>query len=162
MRKQIANILTISRIVVAMILCYCPIFGLPFWILYAWCGISDVLDGYVARKTGSASERGATLDSIADFIFVGVWLYKIIPAISLPAWIWVMVIVIALVKCTILMINSIRNHQMTMPHSISNKVTGVLLFLFPITIQFVPAIIPALVVCAAAIWSTINDVTTRQ
>lgn len=67
MRKQIANILTISRIVVSTILIYCPIFGVPFWILYSWCGLSDVLDGYVARKTDSASERGATTADAVQF-----------------------------------------------------------------------------------------------
>lgn len=46
----------------------------PFYILYMICGLSDVLDGIIARKTNTASSFGARLDTIADFIFVTVLL----------------------------------------------------------------------------------------
>ncbi|HGH0401081.1 TPA: CDP-alcohol phosphatidyltransferase family protein [Clostridioides difficile] len=42
--------------------------SLPFWICYFWCGISDILDGLIARKLRQQSGIGAKLDSIADFI----------------------------------------------------------------------------------------------
>lgn len=157
MRKQLANILTISRIVVSTILIYCPIFGAPFWILYAWCGLSDVLDGYVARKTDSASERGAMLDSVADLVFLGVWLEKIIPVITLPSWLWACVILVSLIKIVLFFVGRIRHHQWLDSHTISNKATGILLFLLPVVIQFVPATIPALVVCAVMMWSLVED-----
>lgn len=45
-----------------------------FWTLYLLCGLSDVLDGAVARLTGTVSRLGERLDTLADIIFVAVWL----------------------------------------------------------------------------------------
>ena len=37
-----------------------------FYAIYILCGISDVLDGYIARKSNSVSKSGAFIDSIAS------------------------------------------------------------------------------------------------
>lgn len=39
-----------------------------------------MMDGAVARKTGSVSKFGSKLDSVADFVFIVVCLIKILPA----------------------------------------------------------------------------------
>jgi len=56
----------------------------PFLILYVICGLSDVLDGIIARKTNTTSNFGAKLDTIADFIFVTILLIKILYAVEVP------------------------------------------------------------------------------
>lgn len=33
-------------------------------------GVTDALDGYIARKMGTSSDRGAYLDVTADFVFI--------------------------------------------------------------------------------------------
>jgi len=42
---------------------------------YLLCGISDILDGYLARKLKAQSALGSNLDTFADFIFTMVYLY---------------------------------------------------------------------------------------
>ena len=62
------------------------------------CGLSDVLDGIIARKTNTASSFGARLDTIADFIFVTVLLIKILSGIGVFIWLWIWIIAIAGIK----------------------------------------------------------------
>ena len=70
-RKQIANIITISRILSSIYLLLSPVFCISFYIVYLFCGITDMVDGTIARKTKSVSELGARLDTVADSVFHG-------------------------------------------------------------------------------------------
>lgn len=67
---NIANIITALRIVGCALLFVWPPLSLPFLLVYAWCGISDVLDGALARRFALQSDFGSALDSIADALFV--------------------------------------------------------------------------------------------
>ena len=93
-----ANALTICRIALSVSLLIPATFSPTFFALYVLAGITDMLDGYVARRTGTESELGARLDSIADVVLVVVCLVKILPAIAVPMWLWVWVTAIVLVK----------------------------------------------------------------
>ena len=70
-----ANTITFFRIAVSIVLLFCPAFSPPFYVFYIAAGLSDMLDGFVARKTDTVSKFGARLDTIADFVFVVVWLH---------------------------------------------------------------------------------------
>ena len=70
MIKNVANILTSFRILGSILLLFFPVFDLAFYILYLFCGFSDMIDGIVARKTNSTSQFGSQLDTIADLVFV--------------------------------------------------------------------------------------------
>ncbi|MBQ5555857.1 MAG: CDP-alcohol phosphatidyltransferase family protein, partial [Erysipelotrichaceae bacterium] len=50
MRKNLANIITFTRILGTLCLIFLTPLTLPFFVVYIWCGLSDVLDGFVARK----------------------------------------------------------------------------------------------------------------
>lgn len=64
-------------------------------------GLSDVLDGFVARKTDTVNKLGARLDTIAVYVFVVVCLIKLLPVLSVPAWLYVWIGIIALIKAVI-------------------------------------------------------------
>lgn len=147
---MIANIITSLRIVCAFAILFCPVFSPQFYGFYIAAGISDMIDGTVARKTGSSSEFGAKLDSIADLFFVAAAGVKIFPEISLPKFIWIWTGVIAVVKIARIVTACIREKQFVIPHSIANKITGFLLFIFPLTIPFVDLRVNAGIVCAVA------------
>ena len=68
--KSVANIVTCFRIVGSIVLLPISVFSLEFYITYLLCGLSDMIDGTIARKTNSASEFGSKLDTVADIIFV--------------------------------------------------------------------------------------------
>ena len=48
-----ANIITGIRIVCSIALLFCPVFSPAFYALYLTAGVSDMIDGTVARKTGT-------------------------------------------------------------------------------------------------------------
>ena len=66
--------------------------------LYVIAGTTDMLDGFLARQWGVESKFGARLDSLADFVFVLAVGYKLYPWLKLPAVLWIMIGLIALVK----------------------------------------------------------------
>ena len=67
--KHLANIITLSRIVFAVMMIVAIPFSTMFWVCYICGGISDMFDGYIARKLNQQSAFGAQLDRIADLLF---------------------------------------------------------------------------------------------
>ena len=76
-----ANTITFFRIAASIVLLFCPVFSPAFYAFYIAAGLSDMLDGFVARKTDSVSKLGARLDTMADFVFVVVCLIKLLPVL---------------------------------------------------------------------------------
>lgn len=157
MKKQIANIITSSRIVGAICLLFCPVFSVVFYILYVFCGITDMIDGTVARKTNTVSEVGSKLDSIADYIFVAICLIKLIPVIHLPIWLWIWIGLIAIVKVVNIISGYIVWKEMVTKHTVLNKITGVLLFVLPLTLSFVEIKYSGAVACAIATVAAVQE-----
>lgn len=137
MKKQIANIITFCRILGSIGLLFCPVYSVCFYGLYIFCGLTDMVDGTIARKTGAVSSSGARLDTVADFLFVIASFVKLVPVIRIPVWIWVWTAFIAVVKLVNLVWGSTQMKQMPSLHTIANKATGLCLFLLPLTMSFV-------------------------
>ena len=81
MRRKLscADMITLVRIAGTMALIFLrPLSAIFYWI-YTLAGVTDALDGWIARKTKTASEFGARLDSIADLFFYAVMLVRIFP-----------------------------------------------------------------------------------
>ena len=58
---MMANVITGLRILVSAVLVFCPVFSQIFYVLYLIAGLSDMVDGIIARKTNSVSEFGSRL-----------------------------------------------------------------------------------------------------
>lgn len=157
MAKQIANIITGCRILGSILLLFFPISSLEFYITYLLCGFSDMIDGAIARKTNSNSSFGAKFDTIADFIFMIVVCYKLLPAIHIPLWEWIWIIVIAVIKLSNIIWGLIRTKSLISIHSTLNKVTGFVLFLLPLTIQFIELEYSLFAVCLIATFAAIQE-----
>lgn len=116
-----------------------------------------MVDGIIARKTNSVSEFGSRFDSIADFVFVVVCLIKILPVINIPIWLYVWTAVIALIK----IINFISGYAMQKKyvavHATMNKMTGVLLFMLPLTLSIVPLNYSGIPICSVATFAAIQE-----
>ena len=93
-----ANIITGIRIVLSVALLFCPALSPMFYALYIAAGFSDMIDGAVARKTGTVSEFGSKLDTIADIVFVAVCLIELLPILHVPVWLYTWIAVIAFIK----------------------------------------------------------------
>lgn len=132
-------------------------FSVAFYVLYITAGVSDMVDGWVARKTNTTSEFGAKLDTIADIIFVIFCLFKLLPIMDIPVWLYVWIGVIALIKIINIVSGYVVQKQFVAVHSMMNKVTGVLLFLLPLTISFVDLKYSAAVVCIIATFAAVQE-----
>ena len=157
MKKQVANIITFCRILGSIGLLFCPVFSDRFYVLYLFCGLTDMVDGTIARKTGAVSEFGSRLDTVADFFFVIVSFVKLVPVIRIPVWIWGWAAVIAVVKLVNLVRGFTQTKQMPALHTIANKATGLCLFLLPLTMPFVALQYTAPVVCITATIAAIQE-----
>ena len=91
-----ANIITAIRILCSIALLFFPAFSPAFYALYITAGVSDMVDGWVARRTHTASELGAKLDTIADIVFVVVCLVKLLPVMDITTWLYVWIGIIDL------------------------------------------------------------------
>ena len=157
MIKYIANIVTGCRIFGSVLLLFFPAFSEGFYITYILCGFSDMIDGTIARKTNSTSKFGSQLDTAADLIFVAASLVKLLPALHIPQWLWIWGGLIAIIKISNIIWGSILKKQFIALHTIMNKVTGLLLFLLPLTIPFWGLHYIAIAVCSVATFSAIQE-----
>lgn len=157
MKKHFANILTLFRVFGSILLLFFPAFSVEFYITYLLCGFSDMIDGTIARITNSADEFGSRLDTASDLIFVLVSLFKLLPAIRIPWWLWIWGGVIAVIKFGNIILGYVTNKQLVALHTVMNKITGFLLFLSPLTISFVNPKYSLTVVCSIATLSAIQE-----
>ena len=157
MIKHIANIVTGSRILGSLLLLFFPAFSVVFYVIYLFCCFSDMIDGTIARKTNSTSRFGSQLDTMADLVFVVVTLFKLLPAINIPQWLWIWGGVIAIIKISNIIWGYISNKQFISMHTIMNKITGLLLFLLPLTLPFVELQYSSIAVCSIATFAAIQE-----
>ena len=152
-----ANIITCIRIVCSIALLFCPVFSPLFWALYLTAGVSDMADGAAARKTGTVSEFGSKFDTAADFILVVVCLIKLIPVIHVPAWLIIWIIVIAVIKAVSLISGYVMRKEIVVLHTVMNKVTGILLFILPLTLTLIDLKYSGAVVSAVATFAAVQE-----
>ena len=152
-----ANTITFFRIAASIVLLFCPVFSPAFYVFYIAAGVSDMLDGFVARKTNTASRFGARLDTIADFVLVVVCLIKLLPILRIPAWLYIWIGIIALIKVVNIVSGFAVQKRFVAVHSAMNKATGALLFLLTLTIPVLPLKYSAIVVCALATVAAIQE-----
>ncbi len=152
-----ANIITIVRILCSIAILFCPVFSVAFYSLYITAGLTDMIDGWVARKTNTVSEFGAKLDTVADFVFVVVCLVKLLPIMDFPSWLYVWIGVIAFIKIINIVSGYVVQKQFVAIHSVMNKVTGLLLFIFPLTLSFINLRYSAVMVCLVATFASIQE-----
>ena len=126
--KRIPNLLSASRIALCLPLLLVDAMTIPFWVLYLIAGVTDMLDGFLARRWGVESKFGARLDSLADFVFVLVVGYKLFPWLKLPATLWIMIGLIALVKVVNAVSSYVVKYRIEYLHTKANKLTGFRLF----------------------------------
>ena len=155
--KRIPNLLSMSRIVLCLPLLLVDAMTLPFWTLYVIAGLTDMLDGFLARRCGVESKFGARLDSLADFMLVLAVGYKLFPYMKLPTALWMMIGLIALVKMINAICSYVVRHMIEYLHTKANKLTGFLLFIGMMIVgqsYFIPV---AWVIACIALFAAIQE-----
>ena len=150
---QLPNIITILRIAGSLGMFLCDVTGVVFWIIYGLCGISDIADGWLARKLRCVTKKGALLDSLADICFVACLCPLLLPILELPQWLWLWAGVIVVIKVVNQLSAVLKHGRCCFPHTLANKWAGFLLFITLPTIiwSIIPISIAAFVATFAAI-----------
>ena len=154
---MMANVITGLRILVSAVLLFCPVFSPIFYVLYLIAGLSDMVDGFIARKTNSVSEFGSRLDGVADFVFVSVCLIRVLPVLDIPIWLYVWTAVIALIKVINILSGYAMYKRFVAVHTTMNKVTGVLLFILPLTLTIIPLKYSGTPICSMATFAAFQE-----
>ena len=153
--KRLPNDIYAFRIAGSIGLLFCNVSGWPFWTLYVLCGISDMADGWLARKLHAETEAGAIWDSVADIVFVSCCATRLLPVLEIPAWLWIWAGAIVIIK----MVNQISAlfvcKRFCFPHTWANKLTGFLLFLTVPTMFW--SVIPISIVAALATFAALQE-----
>ena len=152
-----ANLITDVRILCSIVLLFCQPFSPPFIVLYLIAGITDMTDCAMARKTNTTSELGAKLDTAADFVFVAVCLWKLLPSLAVPLWLWIWIVLIVLIKMINMISGYVIQKSFVAIHTIMNKVTGILLFVLPLTLPVIALKYSAPLVCTVATFAAIQE-----
>jgi len=155
--EYIANYISISRAIMSIILLIPETFSIAFSIIYIYCGISDMLDGFIARKSKNESELGARLDSISDIIFVIVAMIKILPILNLTIGIIIWIVFIVFIKIINVICSYIYYRKIVLPHTIANKITGFILFITPFIIVNTNPIIFEIIICSIATFVAVQE-----
>ncbi|MEA5006613.1 MAG: CDP-alcohol phosphatidyltransferase family protein [Rikenellaceae bacterium] len=130
LKRAIPNIISVLRIILSFGLLLTLDNKYLFSGLVLFIGLTDIADGYFARKYNSVSKFGAKLDSLGDLFFFGIiifilfYRYKWILAEN---YIWFLVII--LLKTSTAVISKIKTGEFLFIHTIANKFTGLVVFL---------------------------------
>lgn len=165
--KQIPNILTASRIIIAIIILFIKPFSIAFYIIYGYCGISDLFDGVIARAIKNESSFGSLLDTIGDVLLTVTGSFVTFRYMYMVdnVWIWGMlsaVLSIYVFRAIGAIVTLIRFKKFAMLHTIGNKVGMILLFLFPLFYELLSLIngaqIALYVICGVCVLAAIEEI----
>jgi len=136
--KSPANVLTVSRMLLSFPLVWIAPLSSAFYVFYTLAGVTDMLDGPVARRTGTMSREGAMLDSIADVVFLAAALVALFPMLKerCPDWGLWPILVAAALRCGAYGVGLYKYRRFTPYHTRINKLTGAALFCAPYLLPF--------------------------
>ena len=154
-----ADTITSVRIAASLFLLLLPLRSAGFLVVYTLTGLTDVLDGWLARKTGTASDFGARLDSIADLLFYTILLLRLFPVLwqLLPPQIWFAVAGIILVRLAAYVTAAVKFHRFAALHTWLNKLTGAAVFLLPYALAVSTGVAYSWTVCIIALAASAEE-----
>lgn len=165
--KQIPNILTASRIIIAIVILFIKPYSIAFYVIFGYCGISDLFDGVIARALKNESSFGSLLDTIGDVMLTisgAVIMFCYMHMID-HVWIWGMlsaVLSVFVFRILGAVVTFIKFKKFAMLHTIGNKVGMILLFLFPLFYELLSRVnaaeITLYVICGICIVAAIEEI----
>lgn len=130
MIKIVPNVISMLRIILSLgMIIFLKQLGAAFWILYFICGISDLADGWIARRYGVTSRAGEVLDSIGDVMLIGATGYMVLKSVMIPGWLWICLFMIAGIRMLSLLTGYVRYGTWATIHTYANKAAGLALFI---------------------------------
>ena len=137
---NIPNVLTIIRLLLIPGFAYCFFSPMKYGvriavIIFVIAGLTDILDGFIARKYNLVTRLGIVLDPLADKLMLLTVLVSITLKNQIPFWI----IVIVAVKETLLMLGAItlfNAHDIVVPANRFGKLSTVAFYIAILAVTF--------------------------
>lgn len=129
--RHIPNLITLSRLIMAVGLLLFPVGSAGFYAVYAYCCLSDCADGFLARRWKVQSIKGARLGSAADTLLFVILLYRILPLMNLALAEWLGILLITLLRIAAAVVTRVRHGHFGFLHTWGNKLTGAGCAIYP-------------------------------
>jgi phosphatidylglycerophosphate synthase len=155
--KSIANYISIARIFLALTLALVEPLSITFFAIYLVCGISDIFDGYIARKTNTTSIFGDKIDSFADLTLIVVLIVVLYPVIDPTVKIIVWIVTIGIIRALSMIVVFVKYKTFGVLHTYGNKITGLVLFAFPLSLALGKSDVLMYIICVIASFSAIEE-----
>ena len=156
--KHLPNILSAARIPLSLLLLALKPFSAPFTAVYLTCGITDALDGWLARKLRAESDFGARLDSAADLTFFVAAFYAFVSAFKIPAVILIWASAIIVMRIAGLFIAFRKFGTWAALHTNAFRTTGFLFFCFPLFAWALDTLTAGVILCGLAMLATGEEI----
>jgi CDP-diacylglycerol--glycerol-3-phosphate 3-phosphatidyltransferase len=137
MLKHIPNILSVARFPLSALLLFLTSYTIHFIFVFIVIGVTDVLDGFLARKYGWGTPLGAKIDGFADAFFAICTLVALVSLQIYQQFTWYVIAMIgfvALLKLFNLLVTKMKFGIWSSIHTIASKVTQVPFFFIVIFI----------------------------
>jgi CDP-diacylglycerol--glycerol-3-phosphate 3-phosphatidyltransferase len=124
------NVLSISRIILSPLILLMNESRLALFFVILIIGLTDVLDGFFARKFKSQTVIGSRLDSISDFVFyIILVIYALVFDFDIFAQVKYYVLIIIGLKLFTFLSGIIKHRKLSLLHTFGNKISGIMIFL---------------------------------
>jgi len=127
-------------------------------VIYVVAGLTDMIDGPLARKLNITSQLGAKLDGGADFLLALVVLFRIAPVIEIANWIMIWIFIAIGMKLISLLIGYMRHKELILLHTYLGKFFAFALFLFPVFYLFMSANTVLIALLVLAMVTFVEDI----
>lgn len=159
--KHIPNIISIFRLVFSCILFSVVDNITLLFTLYILCGISDIADGYIARRMKAETNLGAKLDSIADvtlYAFIVFMLISQTDILNDKVTLYTLALTV-IIKSANLFITRLKFKQWNILHTLGNKSIGLIVYLSMPIFYFQPDISSfiTLIICIIAVIASLEE-----
>lgn len=153
------NAISCLRIICAVGLLFTQPLSISFFILYSLCGVTDVLDGTLARAMGCTSDMGAVLDSVSDLLFYAIMMGKMFPVLleQLSMVIWYIGIGVVTLRIVTYLTAAWKFRRFAALHTYLNKLTGLAVFSIPYLMLVLDANIACIPAAALGFLSTLEE-----
>ena len=150
-----ANVLTGIRILCGLLILVFPAFSKWYYGLFLLGGLTDAIDGTVARKLKKESDFGAKFDTAADLVFAVSVIIKTLCFVVIPLWLLIWILCIAIIKCINIIRGFVISGRFISEHTVMNKICGVLLFVIPFCIGRFPWQSSAVLIVLTCVMATV-------
>ena len=157
--RLLPNALSCLRIAISAALPFLTRYPFLFGAVYLLSGMTDALDGYIARRFHAESSLGARLDSLGDLVFFAASVYLAWPLLYRTGGALLCVAAIAVVRVGNIALTRYKFHIWSAMHTIGNKIAGGMIFLaLPACVLLgrIPLWI-AIPVCGVALLSALEE-----